>query len=170
MATATAAGRSAQAPVPVEAQPAATAKASDPKTVRKDAPAKAVAVEPKQIAAATSAPDRLPPLALAPATPTVPGSRSGQVALTKAVPEPPRRDMFAMPAGTLLTGPSTGEEPVVVSIDLSRRLLASPSRSHDPAIIVALAPPPDGQTDPIVDWILPIPDPRARAGPPLRPG
>lgn len=167
---ATAEGPAKPAPAPVEAKLAAPVQASDSRATPKDASVRVGSVEQTQTAAVNPAPDRLPPLARSVATRQAPGPGAGQVARKQAPPEAPRRDVFAMPAGTLLTGGSPGDEPVVVSIAPSRRLLAPPSRSHDPAIIVAQTPPPDGQTSHIVDWFLPMPEPRARAGPPLRPG
>jgi hypothetical protein len=170
VAAATGEGPASPPPAPAEAKPAPTWKASDPKARLKEAPVPAGPVPQTQIAVVNSAPDRLPPLARSSAMLHGPEPGQGQVARKEAAPEAPRRDVFAMPAGTRLTGGSSGDEPVVLSIAPSRRLLAPPSRSHDPAIIVAQAPPPDGQTAHSVDWILPMPEPRARAGPPLRPG
>lgn len=120
-------------------------------------------------------PGGLPPLARS----ALPGRRpipdhAPQDAAVAApfAPQPlsPLRDAFAMPAGTVLNDRPLSGEPVVVAGAQARRLLASAPRTHDPAIIVAAAEPPDAWRSHAMDWLLLVPEPTARAGPPLRPG
>lgn len=94
----------------------------------------------------------------------------GTSVVPKPAPAPPRPDVFAMPAGTLLSDARDGQERVVLAAGPSRPLLGPSSRTHDPAIIVMPPPPPEVYGVATFAWILPIPDARARAGPPLRPG
>ena len=188
--------QTAQGPKPVPArsddasrQPAASAPVSQPDIRRPMSPAAAVEqagtgpdrratladMPPSAGAAGTVEPGGLPPLARTARseprpTPDQAAPVAGVTAPLGSPPLSPLRDAFAMPAGTVLNDQPLAGEPVVLAGDQARRLLSSAPRTHDPAILVVAADPPDAQPSQATDWLLPIPDPRARAGPPLRPG
>ena len=188
------------APPPVTPPPApASASSATPETVAHAPPASPAAAEPARPTAVKAAsagpasplvaerpeaaptPPSAPPESLAAAGP--PASTTGPDRVDPTVREAtasapaaqqisgaPRHAAFAMPSGTVLTDRRPTGEPILVSDRSSASALASPFRTHDPAIIVAAADPPAPQRSHAVDWLRPLPEARARAGPPLRPG